>query len=55
MKFETLPIEKIIIGPCKNQQEQKDKEDHLRSWLDNNGYPNIAIGRSDIPYVGQYP
>jgi hypothetical protein len=51
MKFETLPIEKIIIGPSKNQQEQ---EGHLREWLNNNGYPNIAIGRSDIPYVGQY-
>lgn len=51
MNFEELPIEKIIIGPSKNQQEQ---EDHLREWLNNNGYPNMVIGRSDIPYVGQY-
>jgi hypothetical protein len=54
MKFKTLPIEKIIIGPCKNQQEQENKEKHLKTWLEDNGYPNIEIGRSDIPYVGQY-
>jgi hypothetical protein len=54
MNFEELPIEKIIIGPCKSQQEQEDKEKHLKTWLEDNGYPNIAIGRSDIPYVGQY-
>lgn len=55
MNFEELPIDKIIIGPCKNQKEQEDKEKHLSTWLEENGYQGIEIGRSDIPYVGQYP
>jgi len=44
-----LPISKVIIGPVANRKWIKES---VRFFLDNNGYENVDIEDSEVPYRG---